>query len=126
MYLKSDAVDPLRHLDLTEIPDEHVAKRYRYKYYLDARENDPSTRRSHLKERIKLFYLIGETEIDRQKYLLNTYASRDFGYWNNWAKYSALNGIDPSFTMCIGFAESSLGANLTTGYNVGNVGNTDS
>ena len=28
--------------------------------------------------------------------------------------------------MCIGFSESNLGSRLTTGYNVGNVGNTDS
>jgi hypothetical protein len=34
--------------------------------------------------------------------------------------------LDPSFLMCIGLAESTLGNHLKTAYNVGNIGNTDS
>jgi hypothetical protein len=43
-----------------------------------------------------------------------------------WIEESISESIDPTFTMCIGFAESSLGKNLTTSGNIGNVGNTDS
>ena len=45
------------------------------------------------------FMLSGTTEVDRQKYLLKT---------------------------CVGLAETGLGRHLKTGYNVGNIGNTDS
>ena len=34
--------------------------------------------------------------------------------------------VDPSFLMCVGLAETGLGKNLKTAYNVGNIGNTDS
>lgn len=34
--------------------------------------------------------------------------------------------IDPSFMMCIGLAETTLGNHLKTAYNIGNIGNTDS
>ena len=43
-----------------------------------------------------------------------------------WIEESISESIDPTFTMCIGFAERSLGKNLTTNGNIGNVGNTDS
>lgn len=39
---------------------------------------------------------------------------------------SQLAGLDPSFVMCIGLSESTLGNRLKTAYNIGNVGNTDS
>jgi hypothetical protein len=35
------------------------------------------------------------------------------------------HAIDTSFVICIGFAESTLGNNLTTSNNIGNVGNFD-
>jgi hypothetical protein len=33
-----------------------------------------------------VFKLIGDTEIDRQKYLLNTYANPAFKDWNIWVE----------------------------------------
>lgn len=64
--------------------------------------------------------------MERQKYLLSKYATSDFKNWNMWIEESVNGNIDPSFTMCLGLAETGLGKHLKTGYNVGNVGNTDS
>jgi len=33
--------------------------------------------------------------------------------------------IDPSFLICVGLAETTLGNHLKTAYNIGNIGNTD-
>ncbi len=43
-----------------------------------------------------------------------------------WVEEATVARIDPSFAMCVGLAESSLGNRLKTAYNIGNVGNTDS
>ena len=71
------------------------------------------------------FSLKGNSEEDRQKYLLDTYASPDFQDWNMWVDTSLENHIDPSFLMFVGLAETTLGNRLKTAYNIGNIGNTD-
>lgn len=43
----------------------------------------------------------GKTEEERQKYLLNTYASSDFKNWDTWVDISLESKIDPSFLMCV-------------------------
>jgi hypothetical protein len=43
-----------------------------------------------------------------------------------WIEESMRESVDPSFVLCVWFAESTLGQNLTTAGNIGNVGNTDS
>jgi hypothetical protein len=43
-----------------------------------------------------------------------------------WVEEAVDWNIDPSFLMCIWLAESWLGRNLKTSYNVWNIGNTDS
>lgn len=68
----------------------------------------------------------GESEEDRQKYFLRTYATPDFSDWNIWVDTALDARLDPSFIMCVGLAETTLGNHLKTRYNVGNVGNTDS
>lgn len=43
-----------------------------------------------------------------------------------WVDSALENKIDPSFLMCVGLAETTLGNHLKTAYNIGNIGNTDS
>ncbi len=71
------------------------------------------------------FVLKGETEEERQKYLLATYATSAFRNWEMWVDTALDANIDPSFMMCIGLAETTLGNHLKTANNIGNVGNTD-
>lgn len=68
----------------------------------------------------------GSTEAERQQKLLNTYASSDFQDRTLWVEESIAESVDPTFVLCVGLAESTLGKNLTTNGNIGNVGNTDS
>ncbi|MBX9809726.1 hypothetical protein K2X92_05040 [Candidatus Gracilibacteria bacterium] len=72
------------------------------------------------------FILIGNNESERQLYLLSKYATPDFQDLKIWKSTALVNKIDPSFMMCVGLAESTLGQHLKTQYNIGNVGNTDS
>ena len=43
-----------------------------------------------------------------------------------WVNTALDAHVDPSFLMCVGLAETTLGNHLKTAYNVGNIGNTDS
>lgn len=74
----------------------------------------------------KKFNLVGKNEVERQKYLLKTYAAPDFQNWQLWVDTALDAKIDPSFMMCVGLAETTLGNHLKTAYNIGNIGNTDS
>ena len=74
----------------------------------------------------KKFNIYGNTEIERQRYLLSKYATPDFQNWQMWVDTALDAKIDPSFMMCIGLAETTLGNHLKTAYNIGNIGNTDS
>lgn len=56
----------------------------------------------------KRFTLKGDTEEERQKYLLKAYATPDFQDWDMWNNTALEAGIDPSFLMCVGLAETTL------------------
>lgn len=72
------------------------------------------------------FILIGNNENERQLYLLSKYATPDFQDLKIWKSTALANKLDPSFMMCVGLAESTLGQHLKTQYNIWNVWNTDS
>ena len=72
------------------------------------------------------FVIKGDDETSRQKYLLAHYATADFNNWDMWVDTALDEHIDPSFLMCVGLAETTLGNHLKTAYNIGNIGNTDS
>ena len=122
VYKDREAVDPLQYLDVTYIDFANLMDKYQTKYIddLKARYHNNANVAKY-----KKFYIAGDTEIDRQKYLLANYATPDFQNWRTWIEESVAAKIDPSMTMCIGLAETGLGRNLKTPYNVGNVGNTD-
>ena len=64
------------------------------------------------------FVLIGNSENERQLYLLSKYATSDFQDLKIWKSTALANKIDPSFMMCVGLAESTLGQHLKTQYNI--------
>lgn len=107
-------------LDINTIPEKHVYKFYGdfqarmwYEYEWTPRDN-------------KVFRLDWANEIERQKSLLSKYAANSFKNWDIWVEESIDWWIDPTFVMCIGLAETGLGRNMKTPFNVWNVWNTDS
>lgn len=117
-------VDPLRYLDISSLDYENLPARYQDKYISDIVERYWSGTDTSGYERT--FIIRGETEIDRQKYLLSTYATPDFQNYDLWIDTAVDARIDPSFLLCVGLAETTLGNYLKTPYNIWNVGNTDS
>ncbi len=83
VYTSHEAVDPLRLLDLTRLRFESLANKYKYKFVEDLK-----LRYGYLANtaQYNTFKIIGDTEIDRQKYLLKIYASSDFNDWNTWSE----------------------------------------
>lgn len=118
-----EPVDPLRYMTLVDIDYKKLPARYQTKFITDITETSGSGGTDQYKLR---FSLRGDTEEERQKYLLKTYATPDFKDWNMWIDSALSARVDPSFMMCIGLAETTLGNHLKTPYNIGNIGNTDS
>lgn len=125
VFFEKELSDPLQFLDLSYLKIDSIPKKYVYKFYGDFKarmwyEYDGE------KEASNVFRLSGWNEIERQKNLLNKYASNQFQNWDIWVEESIDGWIDPSFVMCIWLAETGLGRSLKTPYNVWNVWNTDS
>ena len=128
VYKDREYVDPLNYLDLTVLSEDKVppVQKYAYKYVNDYKERHGEEYTGDLLKNIVVFKLEGENEIERQKDLLSKYATSEFNNWDMWVEEAVDGNIDPSFLMCIWLAESWLGRNLKTSYNVWNIGNTDS
>lgn len=128
VYKDKSYIDPLDVLDLTVLWEDNLPnnQKYVYKFLDDYRERNGSDYDWDLTTEIKMFTLDWETEVDRQKDLLNNYAVWDFKNWDMWVEEWISWNIDPSFLMCVWLAESWLWRNLKTPYNVWNVWNTDS
>ena len=117
--------DPMQFLDLSFLSINNIPEKHVYKFYGDFQarkwyEYDGDPRDG------KVFKLSWTNEIERQKDLLNKYASPEFRNWDTWVEESIDWGIDPTFIMCIWLAETWLGRNMKTPFNVWNVWNTDS
>lgn len=117
-------VDPLRYLSLAETDYGSLLSVYQDKFIADIIEQSGTG--ADLTAYKKKFNIIGSDETERQKYLLSHYATPDFKNWKMWVDTALDAKIDPSFMMCIGLAETTLGNHLKTAYNIGNIGNTDS
>ncbi len=121
------SVDPLEFVDTSYLAYNELPEKYKYKFWTDFK-----TRKgveytfSKSEQWKKIFKLEWETEVERQKYLLEKYAVPAFRDWNMWVEEALDWNIDPSFIMCVWLAETWLGRNLKTPYNVWNIGNTDS
>jgi hypothetical protein len=69
--------------------------------------------------------LVGDSVEERRTTFLSTYAVGVYKSPEFWQDASEGTNIDVDVGICIAFAESSLGRNLTTSNNIGNVKNTD-
>jgi murein DD-endopeptidase MepM/ murein hydrolase activator NlpD len=126
VYENEEYSDPLEYLNISYIAYNKLPEKYNYKYLSDFKIRKWYEYTGRKTSWSNVFQIVGETEIERQKYLLDTYAVGDFREWDIWVEESVAENIDPTFVMCIGLAETTLWKYLKTPYNIGNVGNTDS
>lgn len=124
VWQNKEPVDPLRYMNISGIDYETMPSRYQDKFINDFVTGFWTGADTTQYER--KFILRGDTEEERQRFLLKTYATPDFQSWDMWVDTALEGGVDPSFMMCIGLAETTLGNRLKTAYNIGNIGNTDS
>jgi murein DD-endopeptidase MepM/ murein hydrolase activator NlpD len=124
VWKQKEAVDPLRYLTLSSLDFSNLPSLYEEKFISDLIEKTGTGADTEKYKR--KFVILGDTETERQKYLLEKYATPDFSSWDTWVDASLDARIDPSFLMCIWLAETTLGNHLKTPYNVWNIGNTDS
>ncbi len=119
----TESIDPLRVISLAPVDYESLPTRYQEKFLTDTVESfGTGVNLSGYEVR---FTLKGQSEKSRQRYLLDTYATPDFRDWDTWVDIALENHIDPSFLLCVGLSETTLGNNLKTSYNIWNIGNTD-
>lgn len=123
IYRNREAVDPLRYIDLTRLNYDRLDGKYKYKFIEDLKARYGN--KTNI-SKYSNFLIAGSDEIERQKYLLANYASASFADHDMWTEEAMNAKIDPSFLMCVGLAETGLGNHLKTGFNIGNIGNTDS
>lgn len=116
VWKNKQAVDPVRFIPLNDIDYKTIPAVYQTKFVNDLIEKTGSgTNVSDYKIR---FTLKGDTEEERQKYMLKTYATPAFQDWEMWTDTALEANIDPSFLMCIGLSETTLGNYLKTPNNV--------
>ena len=121
LYENGALTDPLEKIDMSELGAEIIPARYGWKYIDDSKKAKKNIDIPSLQKTIGFFYRSGESEPERQEKLLKTYASNDFQERALWVEESIAESIDPTFVLCVGLAESTLGKNLTTDGNIGNV-----
>ncbi|MCH2188961.1 peptidoglycan DD-metalloendopeptidase family protein [Candidatus Gracilibacteria bacterium] len=127
VFQNKEFVDPLNFLDTSYISFNSLPERYQFKFYTDFKlRKGYEYSRAETNTGGRTFRIEGETETERQQNFIQTYAAPAFRNWDMWVEESLDGNVDPTFVMCLGLAESGLGRNLKTPYNVGNVGNTDS
>lgn len=124
VWSNRESVDPLRYLSIAGMDYSSLLPLYQDKFLTDIVELSGTG--ADMTRYKKKFNLVGKDETERQKYLLKTYATSDFNKWQMWVDTALDAHIDPSFMICIGLAETTLGNHLKTPYNIGNIGNTDS
>lgn len=126
VYENEEYVDPLEYLDLSYLQYDEVPSKYEYKYLSDFRSRKWFEYQEKKVNTGNTFRIEWADEVERQRFLLNTYAVGTFNNWDIWVEESVAWGIDPTFMMCVGLAETTLWKYLKTPYNIWNVWNTDS
>jgi len=109
VYKNKEYADPLEFLDTSYLHYEDLPEKYKFKYLQDfkRRKGYEYDAPQNLDGK-KVFNVEGDTEVERQKNLLATYAAPAFKDWDMWVEEAVDGGIDPSFLMCVGLAESTL------------------
>ncbi len=126
VYEDEEYVDPLDYLDISYVRFNGLPEKYTYKYLSDFKIRKWYEFSGTKTSWNWVFRIEWDTEVERQKYLLNTYAVWDFRSWDIWIEESVAEWIDPTFVMCVWLAETTLWKYLKTPYNIWNVWNTDS
>jgi hypothetical protein len=125
VFSDKEPVDPLNFLDLSYFRFDSLPQKYKYKFLSDYKERRWFEYQWD-DDRLNAFRIEWANEAERQRYLLEHYATTTFRDWDMWVEESLEWNIDPSFVMCIWLAETGLWRNLKTRYNIWNVWNTDS
>lgn len=125
VFKDKEYIDPLSVLDLSYLSIENLDSKYASKYQFDFNARRWFMYNDNWSSNSNTFYLLWTNEIERQKYLIDKYAVDWFDDWQMWVDESIFWNIDPSLTMCIWLAESTMWLNMTTSYNIGNVWNND-
>ncbi len=126
MYLRGNLIDPIEKMSFENTDIKNIPARYGWKYIDDLKKTKKDIDINLIQKTIGFFYIPGNDEIERQKNMIEKYAGTAFRDQKMWIEESISESVDPSFVLCVWFAESTLGQNLTTSGNIGNVGNTDS
>ncbi len=96
------SVDPLDYEDTSFLAYNDLPTKYKFKFWEDFKKRKwIEYTFSQSEDGKKLFKLEGDNEVDRQKYLLATYAAPDFKDWNMWVEEALDGNVDPSFVMCL-------------------------
>lgn len=111
-------IDPLSVLDLAVVMDKAQLPTQ----YLAKQEADKKLRPISLYD---VNYIAGETLNSRRNNFLKKYGYGPFADLNVWESAHKDTNVDLDLWICIGFAESGMGRNLSSPWNIGNVGNND-
>lgn len=101
LYKNGKAVDILEKIDLSSLSADKIPPRYGWKYIDDLSKNKKPIDISGLQRNIGFFYVSGDTEAERQKKFLETYAADDFKNRDLWIEESLPESVDPTFVMCV-------------------------
>jgi hypothetical protein len=126
VYADKEYSDPLEYLNISYLSYASLPEKYNYKYLADFKARRGYDFKSTKNSWKWVFRIEWETEVERQRFLLNTYAVGAFRNWDIWVDESIAQWIDPTFVMCIGLAETTLWKYMKTANNIWNVWNTDS
>ncbi len=111
-------IDPLRVLDLSVVPSRHdLQSKYYRKYMKDIYQRDFNVR--------NVPDYGGDTLEERRENYLSENAIEPYQNLSMWEKAAEDINVDIDLWICIAAAESSLGSNMTTSWNIWNVGNND-
>lgn len=110
--------NPLDYLDLSVLQNKsNLPSGYKYKYLSD-KYNLP-------RDMYGVKPIEGSSVSERRENFLKTYGVSVYRDPQFWVDAADGTNVDPDVGICIAFAESTLGQNLTTANNIGNVGNND-
>ncbi|MBS8122343.1 murein hydrolase activator EnvC family protein [Candidatus Vampirococcus lugosii] len=111
-------VDPINYLDLSIVRNKNMLPPiYRRKYLTDSLARN--TDMNNIKK------ITGNTVEERRLNYLRANGIGEFSQLSLWENASKNINVDIDLGICIAASESGLGKNLTTPFNVGNVGNND-
>ncbi len=101
MYLRGILVDPLEQMGLETADPKVIPGRYGWKYIDDLKKSKKEVDVAALQKIIGFFYIPGETEIERQKNMIDKYAGTAFRDQKMWIEESINESVDPSFVLCV-------------------------